>query len=62
MPTPNDTPQRRITVHDNGSTLVRDVPCRTHLVDFLRDHCGLTGSHLGCEHGEIGRASCRERV
>ena len=54
MPNPTDTPQRRITVHVNGSTLVRDVPCRTHLVDFLRDHCGLTGSHLGCEHGVCG--------
>ena len=52
--TPTDIPQRRITVHINGNTVVRDVECRTHLVDFLRDSCGLTGSHLGCEHGVCG--------
>jgi aerobic-type carbon monoxide dehydrogenase small subunit (CoxS/CutS family) len=33
---------------------VRDVECRKHLVDFLREDCGLTGSHLGCEHGVCG--------
>ena len=54
MSTPTDSPQRRISVNINGSTVVRDVQCRTHLVDFLRDSCGLTGSHLGCEHGVCG--------
>lgn len=27
---------------------------RTHLGDFVRDHCGMTGTHLGCEHGVCG--------
>jgi aerobic-type carbon monoxide dehydrogenase small subunit (CoxS/CutS family) len=59
MPTPTNTPHRHITVHVNGSTLVRDVACRSHLVDFLRDDCGLTGSHLGCEHGVCGACTVR---
>jgi len=27
---------------------------RTHLADALRDHCGLTATHIGCEHGVCG--------
>ena len=27
---------------------------RTHLADFLRHHLGLTGTHIGCEHGVCG--------
>lgn len=38
----------------NGETVEREVPVRQHLVDFLRDELGLTGSHLGCEHGVCG--------
>ncbi len=30
---------------------------RTTLVDFLRDHLGLTGTHVGCEHGVCGACS-----
>jgi aerobic-type carbon monoxide dehydrogenase small subunit (CoxS/CutS family) len=54
MNTPTGSPTRRITVEVNGSVVVRDVECRKHLVDFLREDCGLTGSHLGCEHGVCG--------
>lgn len=54
MNTPTDLPTRRIQVEVNGQWLVRDVECRKHLVDFLREDCGLTGSHLGCEHGVCG--------
>ena len=57
--TPLDNPKRRIRVEVNGSALVRDVECRKHLVDFLREDCGLTGSHLGCEHGVCGACSVR---
>ena len=32
---------------------------RQHLVDFLREDLGLTGSHLGCEHGVCGACSVR---
>lgn len=59
MSTPTDAPRRRITVHVNGSALVRDVECRSHLVDFLREDCGLKGSHLGCEHGVCGACTVR---
>ena len=59
MHTPTDIPHRRISVTVNGSSLVRDVACRSHLVDFLRDDCGLTGSHLGCEHGVCGACTVR---
>jgi carbon-monoxide dehydrogenase small subunit len=43
-----------ITVHVNGDTRRATVPPRLTLADFLRDRCGLTGTHLGCEHGVCG--------
>src|SRR5215470_14375890 len=43
-----------ITLNING----RDYPVRTEarrtLVDVIRDNCGLTGTHIGCEHGVCG--------
>jgi aerobic-type carbon monoxide dehydrogenase small subunit (CoxS/CutS family) len=59
MHTPLDTPTRRLHVEVNGQALVRNVECRKHLVDFLREDCGLKGSHLGCEHGVCGACSVR---
>jgi aerobic-type carbon monoxide dehydrogenase small subunit (CoxS/CutS family) len=59
MTTPTDTPRRRIQVQVDGQRFVRDVECRSHLVDFLREGCGLTGSHLGCEHGVCGACTVR---
>jgi len=47
----------RISLHVNGEPIERDVLVRQHLVDFLRDELGLTGSHLGCEHGVCGACS-----
>jgi aerobic-type carbon monoxide dehydrogenase small subunit (CoxS/CutS family) len=38
----------------NGTAIQKQVDSRKHLVDFLRDDLGLTGSHLGCEHGVCG--------
>jgi aerobic carbon-monoxide dehydrogenase small subunit len=38
----------------NGRPLQALVEPRTHLADFLREHCRLTGTHLGCEHGVCG--------
>jgi aerobic carbon-monoxide dehydrogenase small subunit len=38
----------------NGRRIGASVEPRTHLADFLREHCRLTGTHLGCEHGVCG--------
>jgi carbon-monoxide dehydrogenase small subunit len=38
----------------NGETRKIRVEPRVTLADALRDHCGLTGTHLGCEHGVCG--------
>src|SRR3954467_7085131 len=43
-----------ITVSVNGTGYTRSVSARTSLADFLRDALGLTGTHLGCEHGVCG--------
>jgi len=43
----------------NGERVSRIVPVRQHLVDFLRIELGLTGAHLGCEHGICGACSVR---
>ena len=48
-----------ITLTVNGESISRTVPVRQHLVDFLRIELGLTGSHLGCEHGICGACSVR---
>ena len=38
----------------NGTARRATVPARLTLADFLRQECGLTGTHLGCEHGVCG--------
>jgi carbon-monoxide dehydrogenase small subunit len=38
----------------NGRTRQANVEARVTLADFLRERCGLTGTHLGCEHGACG--------
>jgi len=43
----------------NGTAVTRRVPARQHLIDFLREELGLTGSHVGCEHGVCGTCSVR---
>ena len=48
-----------ITTTVNGETVTRRVEARQHLVDFLRIELGLTGSHLGCEHGVCGACTVR---
>ncbi len=45
---------KRISVTVNGRVYRRDVEPRTTLADFLRDELGLTGTHIGCEHGVCG--------
>jgi aerobic-type carbon monoxide dehydrogenase small subunit (CoxS/CutS family) len=44
----------RICVEINGETYERDVEPRRLLSDFVRHDCGLTGTHVGCEHGVCG--------
>ena len=46
------TRQVRLTV--NGREYSREVEIRKLLTDFLRDDLGLTGTHVGCEHGVCG--------
>jgi carbon-monoxide dehydrogenase small subunit len=48
-----------VTLTVNGERVSRDVPVRQHLTDFLRTELGLTGSHIGCEHGICGACSVR---
>ncbi|MFG3618591.1 (2Fe-2S)-binding protein [Nocardia sp. NPDC047654] len=43
-----------IEVRINGALRRDRVPPRLTLADYLRDKCGLTGTHLGCEHGVCG--------
>ena len=43
----------------NGVQVTRSIAPRQHLVDFLRDELGLTGSHIGCEHGVCGACTVR---
>ena len=48
-----------LTLTVNGTKVTRRVAARTHLTDFLRDELGLTGSHIGCEHGVCGACTVR---
>jgi carbon-monoxide dehydrogenase small subunit len=46
--------KRSITVTVNGTRYTKDAAVRMTLADFLRGPLGLTGTHLGCEHGVCG--------
>ena len=46
--------ERAIRVTVNGRLHERTVEVRKTLADFLREDLGLTGTHLGCEHGVCG--------
>jgi 2-furoyl-CoA dehydrogenase 2Fe-2S iron sulfur subunit len=47
----------RLTV--NGGEVVEEVEPRLLLTDFLRHRLGLTGTHVGCEHGVCGACTVR---
>ncbi len=44
----------KVSVTVNGSLYERTVEPRMLLVDFIRHELGLTGTHVGCEHGVCG--------
>jgi len=43
-----------VSVRVNGRDERAVIEPRKTLADFVRDDCGLTGTHLGCEHGVCG--------
>ncbi len=43
-----------ISLMVNGEAVVHEIDDRMTLADFIRDRCGLTGTHLACEHGVCG--------
>ena len=51
-----DPPAERLRVRltVNGAAVEREVEARLSLADFLRQDLGLTGTHVGCEHGVCG--------
>jgi aerobic carbon-monoxide dehydrogenase small subunit len=46
--------RRAITLTINGKDHMVTVEPRRTLVDVIRDDCGQTGTHIGCEHGVCG--------
>ena len=44
----------KVTLNVNGQHYETEVEPRRTLADAIRDDCGLTGTHLGCEHGVCG--------
>jgi carbon-monoxide dehydrogenase small subunit len=50
---------REISLTVNGERVTARVEARKSLVDFLREELGLTGTHVGCEHGVCGACTVR---
>ncbi len=48
------SPTRTVQLQANGVDYAAEAETRTTLADFVRRQCGLTGTHLGCEHGVCG--------
>lgn len=46
--------ERAISIEINGVDYEAEVEPRLLLADFIRENAGLTGTHLGCEHGVCG--------
>ena len=46
--------KKTMSITVNGNTCTREIEARLTLADFLRQDLGLTGTHLGCEHGVCG--------
>ncbi|QOZ08070.1 (2Fe-2S)-binding protein [Bradyrhizobium sp. CCBAU 51765] len=45
---------RKISLTVNGQAVEAEVEARVNLADFVRQAIGLTGTHVGCEHGVCG--------
>ena len=45
---------RMVELEVNGAPFARTINVRRNLADFLRHDLGLTGTHVGCEHGVCG--------
>ncbi len=45
---------RTVELVVNGAPFTRTINVRRHMADFLRHDLGLTGAHVGCEHGVCG--------
>ena len=54
IPNESTDSKNMITFKVNGLEISRSVSTRLHLADFLRHEIGLTGTHVGCEHGVCG--------
>jgi carbon-monoxide dehydrogenase small subunit len=50
---------RAVSLKVNGEEVHETVDVRQSLVDFLRERLGLTGTHVGCEHGVCGACTVR---
>jgi aerobic carbon-monoxide dehydrogenase small subunit len=49
----------RISLTVNGEPVTAMIAPRLHLADFVREELGLTGTHIGCEHGVCGACTIR---
>jgi len=54
LPTTSSENLQPLEITVNGRSLRANVAPRTHLADFLREQCRLTGTNLGCEQGVCG--------
>ena len=54
LPVSSSDPKASVTLTVNGIKVTRAVSVRMLLSDFLRHELGLTGTHVGCEHGVCG--------
>ena len=52
--TPEPLFERRVSARLNGELVELAVESRRLLVHFIRDDCGLTGTHIGCDTGNCG--------
>ncbi|MDE0384686.1 MAG: (2Fe-2S)-binding protein [Defluviicoccus sp.] len=54
IPAASSDPKIPVTLTVNGETVTREASPRMLLSDFIRHELGLTGTHVGCEHGVCG--------